>query len=176
MSIRGYIAASLDGYIADRDGGVGWLDPYEKVEAGYELFIAGISTVVVGRKTYDQIEGELGGWPYAGKRGIVVTSRDLGDPPKDVAAWRDGIDRLAETLRAEEGDAWVAGGAALQSAFIAARALDSLDLFVVPVLLGGGVRLFPTGTNTPSLSLAAVETLDLGMVRLRYEFEPMRER
>lgn len=68
-----------------------------------------------------------------------------------------------------DGAVWVVGGGGLQAAFIAAGALDRLDLFVIPVLLGGGIPLFPPGL-TPACRVVLVETESYtnGMVRLRY--------
>lgn len=170
--IRGFIAASLDGYIADRDGGIGWLTPFDDVDYGYAGFIAEIGTVVMGRTTYDVVAGFETGWPYAGKRGIVVTSRPLAGAPAGVEAWREGVPALVDHLREqadEDDDVWIIGGGGLQSAFIAAGALRRLDLFIIPVLLGGGVLLFPPGeTPARGLALEATESFANGMVRLRY--------
>ncbi|CAA0095827.1 Uncharacterised protein [Starkeya nomas] len=169
-TIRGFIAASLDSYIADRDGGIGWLTPFDDVDYDYAGFIAGIGTVVMGRGTFDAVAGFEGGWPYAGKRGIVVTSTPLPDAPPGVEAWHAGVPALIAHLRAQDGgNAWVVGGGGLQAAFIAADALDRLDLFVIPVLLGSGVPLFPPeATPSRRLALEGTESYANGMVRLRY--------
>jgi hypothetical protein len=82
MRIHGFMGMSLDGYIADKEGGVGWLDRFQSVDYGYDAFIAGIGAVVMGRATYDQAVGFPGGWPYGGKRGLTVTSRPLEDAPQ----------------------------------------------------------------------------------------------
>ncbi|MCS0501449.1 dihydrofolate reductase family protein [Ancylobacter mangrovi] len=173
MTIQGYMAASLDGYIADRDGGIGWLAPFDEVDAGYAGFIAGIDTVVMGRTTYDQVllmGRESGaGWFYEGKRALILTSRPLGDAPAGVSAWTDDVPRLIAHLRAREGNSWIVGGAALQAAFIEAGALDRLDLFIIPVLLGDGVPLFPKSDRPPrSLALESSAALGKGMVHLAY--------
>jgi dihydrofolate reductase len=165
------MAASADGFIADADGGVDWLMRFQSVDAGYDAFIAGIGTVIFGRATFDQTRGFSGDWAFADKRSIVVTSRPIDDPPKGVEPWTVGVGALIEKIRAdrgEDGDAWVIGGAALQAAFIAAGALDTLDLFVVPVLLGDGVRMFPRSQISRLLALTSVEALGRGMVRLSY--------
>lgn len=175
--IRGFIAASLDGYIADRDGGIGWLAPFDEVDYDYAGFIAEIGTVVMGRGTFEVVAGFESGWPYAGKRGIVVTSTPLADAPAGVEAWHAGVPALIAHLRAQRGDrenddVWVIGGGGLQAAFIEAGALDRLDLFVIPVLLGDGVPLFPK-TQAPPRSLALEGSLALGkgMVRLTYRLD-----
>lgn len=177
--IRGFIAASLDGYIADRDNGIGWLAPFDEVDYDYAGFIAKIGTVVMGRGTFEVVAGFEGGWPYAGKRGIIVTSTPLADAPAGVAAWHEGVPALIAHLRAQQGtgtgDVWVIGGGGLQAAFIEAGALDRLDLFVIPVLLGDGVPLFPKTQAPPrALALEASLTLDKGMVRLTYRLDGPR--
>ncbi|MCA3254338.1 dihydrofolate reductase family protein [Bradyrhizobium sp.] len=170
--IRGFIAASLDGFVADAGGGVDFLKPFGGVDYGYDTFIAGIGTVVVGRATYDQIPSFGVGWPYPGRTGVVVTSRPLDPVYPDVSAWGGPLAALAATLRESPRDSWVVGGARLQAAFIAEGLLDRLELFVVPVLLGGGIALFPGGLVSPRpLRLSSSETLGGGMVRLDYRFD-----
>jgi dihydrofolate reductase len=99
VSIRGFIAASLDSYIATPDGGIEWLKPFEKFDYGYDRFIAEITTVVMGRKTYDQLPALGLDWPYPGKPGIVVTSRTLASSSQGVVAWRNGVESLIAHLR-----------------------------------------------------------------------------
>lgn len=173
MKIRGYMATSVDGYIADRDGGIDWLKPFDSVDAGYASFIEGIGTVVSGRATYDQVRDFPGGWGFEGKRSIIVTSRPLGDSPPGIERWEGNITTLIAELRAapDEKAAWVVGGAALQAAFLEAGAIDTLDLFVIPVLLGDGVRMFPPSAAQRPLRLLSAEALGLGMVRLSYAAE-----
>ncbi|MCW5713623.1 MAG: dihydrofolate reductase [Bauldia sp.] len=173
MRIRGYMAASADGYIADREGGISWLDPFNDVDAGYGAFIAGIGTVVMGRRTYDQVR-TFGAYPYAAQRSIIVTHRPIEAAPPGVEAWREGVTSLIAQLRQTEGerDAWIVGGAALQAEFIAAGALDSLELFVIPVLLGDGVRMFPPSPFSRPLRLDGATALGKGMVRLAYGLTP----
>jgi dihydrofolate reductase len=167
--IRGYIATTLDGFIADPEGRVGFLDPYGAEEAGYADFIAKIGTIVMGRLTYEAVR-EMGAWPYEGKRCLVVSSRALGPLPADTTAWTNGVDALIGHLRAleEETDAWVLGGGRLQQAFLDRDALDRLELFVVPVILGRGLPLFP-GTDVRQ-TLRLVDAGRVGEIaRLVYE-------
>lgn len=165
--IVGYMAVSLDGYIADANGGVGWLDEFQTADTGYDAFIAGIRTVVLGRTTYDQVRDF--GWPYDGRRGLVVTSRALGPAPDGVMAWEKGIAALVEHLRAlSDGDVWVVGGARLQQAMLEADAIDRLDLFVMPVTLGAGVPLFPASEHRLNFALEEVSRLPADMVRVTY--------
>ena len=170
MNIRGFIATSLDGYVASTSGSVDFLQPFESVDYGYEAFIATIGTVILGRTTYDQIPSFGVGWPYKQQQGVVVTSRPLTHSYPGVQAWHDDIDTLVHKLRTDNtGDAWVVGGAQLQSAFIAAGHMDQLDLFIVPVMLGDGIPLFPRHNTMPvTARLLSSTTLDLGMIHLAY--------
>src|SRR5688572_10804400 len=102
MRIRGYMASTIDGYIADTNGGFRFLDPFNAVDAGYDRFIAGIGTVVLGRITYEQVLALDGGWPYAGRQGIIVTSSPLRDAPVGVEAWAKDVATLIAELRAAE--------------------------------------------------------------------------
>ena len=65
-----YIACSLDGYIARSDGSVDWL--FTDQDYGYTGFLGSVDTVVMGRKTYDQVL-TFGPYPYSGKTGYVVS-------------------------------------------------------------------------------------------------------
>ncbi|PLR24288.1 dihydrofolate reductase [Caulobacter zeae] len=174
--IRGFIASSLDGRVADAGGGVEWLAPFRKVDPGYGAFIDLVGTVVMGRATYDQIPSLGMGWPYAGKRGFVVTSR-RGDPvQRGVRFWREGLPALVDRLRdLDDGDAWVVGGAGLLAAFAEQGALDRLSLLIAPVLLGEGPPLFPARAGPPrGLVLRGTAALAMGVVRLDYELLPIK--
>jgi dihydrofolate reductase len=177
--IRGYIAASLDGCVADADGGVDWLAPYAGVDGGYRDVLRQVGTVVMGRRTHDQIPSLGIGWPYAGKRGLIVTSGRGASVHAGARFWTDGLPALVEHLRdLDDGDVWVVGGAMLLAAMIEAGALDRLELLVAPLLLGQGLRLFPVATGRLNgMSLNRVEALERGMVRLDYglSYRPVRK-
>src|SRR5262245_19607321 len=117
--IRLYVAVSLDGFIADTSGGVEWLQPYETEDVGFPAFLAGIGTIVSGRRTYDQARG-FSSWPYSGKRIVVVTHWDLdANPPQRVEAYRGDLNTLAQMLKREtDGDIWILGGAQVAQDFL----------------------------------------------------------
>jgi dihydrofolate reductase len=166
--IRIYIAQSLDGYIATPDGGIDWLRPFDSVDYGYEKFFSEIGTVVMGRKSYELARG-FGEWPYGITRVLVITSRALDDAPPSVTRVGADVARLTTALRASGGkDAWIMGGAQTINAFLAAGAIDRIDLFTVPVLLGGGIPLFAPGRPETALKLASTQTYDKGLARQSY--------
>ena len=173
--IRGYMAMSLDGYIADVDGGYGFLNRYDRVDYGFDAFISTIGTCVFGRTTYDQSVATPGdAWPFAGKRIIVVTSRPLSGEPANVAGvevWYRGVGAgLVDHLRAATGgDVWIVGGGKLQAAFFEMDAIDRMDATIIPVLLGDGIRMFPPAVPKQRwLELADIRRFPLDGLILDY--------
>ena len=164
--LRGYISCSADGYVADVDGGVGFLDPFHDVEYGYEDFIAGIDGVAMGRKTYDQIVGFDVGWPYPGRPGHIFTSSPLHVSFPEVERWQGSLAEYADAMADRQ--IWVVGGARLQADAIAGGLLERLELFVIPVLLGAGVPLFPSDAGARQMTLTGTEMYGKGLVKLDY--------
>lgn len=169
--IVGYIASSLDGFIAAEDDSLDWLFAYDGLDLGehdYRHFIRGIRTVVMGRATYDFLKRDGAPWAYGDQRVLVVTSRPIADPKGPLEA-RSNIDALIQELRnLDDGDVWVLGGGRLQMAFIERGALDAIEIYVMPELLGGGKPLFPSTGFQRSLRLIDARSLDRGCVRLHY--------
>ncbi|SOB93306.1 dihydrofolate reductase family protein [Thalassospira xiamenensis] len=171
--ILGYIASSLDGMIADQDDNLDWLFAYDGMELGdhdYNKFLKRIRTVVMGRRTYDFIARQPSDWAYGAQRVIVVTSRPIENPVAEIEV-RSDVDALIKELRAlDDGDIWMLGGGQLQMAFLERGALDEIEIYVMPEMLGSGRPLFPmTGFRT-SPTLISAQALDRGCVRLHYRF------
>jgi dihydrofolate reductase len=172
--ILGYIASSLDGFIADERDNLDWLFKYDDADLGehdYRMFIKGIRTVVMGRGTYDFIASDPSPWAYGEQRTIVVTSRPI-EQPKGVLEIRSDVDVLIEELRGlDDGDVWMLGGGQLQMAFLEKGALDEIEIYVIPEMLGGGSPLFPATGYRSSPELVSVKALGKGCVRLHYRFD-----
>ena len=161
-----YIAASCDGYIARENGDVDWLRG--EGDYGYEAFLTGIDTIIMGNKTYQQVRG-FGTWPYDGLRTIVY-SRSLAGTKDDRVEFTNAMppELLAE-LRGEEGrDIWLVGGGELVRLFMNASLIDEYHVFIQSIVLGGGVRLFPDQTSERRLRLLRVQHYDEHFVRLVY--------
>lgn len=167
--LRLYAAMSIDGCLADADGGIGWLAPFDAEDYGMEGFLAGIGALLTGRATYDQVRG-FAAWPYAGKRVVVLTHRPLeADPPAGVEAAAGDLAVIVARLRTEAaGDIWLLGGAAVAQDALAQGLVDSLELFVIPVTLGGGIRLFGASGVPQGWQLAAARPFPNGVVGLEY--------
>jgi dihydrofolate reductase len=171
--IVGYIATSLDGFIADPQESLDWLtgSDAELGEHHYDLFIKRIRTVVMGRTTYDWVMRNSATWPYSEQRTIVVTSRPLSNQPAAVET-RTDVDALVAELRAlTDGDVWMCGGGKLQMAFLERGALDEIEIYVASALLGGGFPLFPATGLRATPKLLSAKALGTGMARLHYRFD-----
>lgn len=176
--IVGYIASSLDGFIAGHNDSLDWLTPkYDELlgpdyQRHYAEFIGRIRTTVMGRATYEWSAAHGSPSPYPDKRTIVVTSRSLAGAPADIEIWRDGVDALVAHLRSvDDGDVWMVGGGRLQMAFLERGALDEIEIFVIPEIIGGGTPLFPATGLRRTPRLISAQTLAAGCVRLHYGFD-----
>jgi dihydrofolate reductase len=154
-----YVAASLDGFIATADGGIGWLKPFEGTgeDYGYGEFYASVEAVLMGRKTYEQCL-QFPEWPYAGKP-YWVFSRSNGNTPSGVVK-----EMQARGLRR----AWLVGGGKLAAAFRAEGLITEHIVSVIPVLLGSGIALFDGPAPAETLMLLGTKAYDSGIVQLRY--------
>lgn len=167
-----YIAMSLDGYIADESGGVGWLagdGSDEKNPGSYPDFIKTIDTVLMGWKTYRQIVTELSpdSWVYSGKTSYVLTHRHL-PPVGDIIFTDKSIGLLASELKNQEGkDIWICGGASLVNQMIDNALIDRYCISVIPVLLGEGIPLFHEHGRKNNLKLISSHSYN-GIVDLVY--------
>lgn len=172
--IVGYIATSLDGFIATPDENLDWLTQQPDLNLGehdYHNFIKTIRTVVMGRTTYDWIARYPGAWEYEGKRVIVVTSHAI-DSPKGPLETRTDIAALIDELRAlDDGDVWMLGGGKLQMAFMEQGALDEIEIYVMSEIIGGGIPLFPATGLRVSAKLVSAEMLHPACARLHYRFD-----
>jgi len=167
--IRLYIAVSLDGCIAPADGSAAWLADYDANQFGYADFIAGIGAVVMGRASYEQALG-FGDWPWPGRRCVVLTSRRIAPPADAQIETHDGdvAEVAAELKRATVGDIWLLGGAKAARPFFEADLVDRIELYVIPVLLGDGIRLFEPGLPQRGLALLTARPHPKGVVELTY--------
>jgi dihydrofolate reductase len=161
-----YIATSLDGFIARKDGGLDWLSVVEKPgeDYGYAAFAATVDAIIMGRSTYDIVLG-FGAWPYEGKRMLVMTHRPAELRP-GVELYAGEPAALVERLAAEGvRRVYVDGGVVIRQ-FLAAGLIDDVTVSVIPVLLGEGIPLF--GAVAAQLVLDGVESWPSGLAQLRY--------
>lgn len=172
--ILGYVAASLDGFIAGPDESLQWLFTRGDMALGehhYDLFIKRIRTVVMGRTTYDWLARQESPWAYGEQRVIVVTSRPIADPRGPLETRADVAALIAELRALDDGDVWMMGGGTLQMAFMERGALDELEIYLISSIIGGGFPLFPPTGFTASPTLLSAQSLGGGGARLHYRFD-----
>ncbi|KAF0091964.1 MAG: Dihydrofolate reductase [Fusobacteria bacterium] len=144
-----YIAMSLDGYIADKNGGVSWLvgEDRDIQLSSYDEFIKTVDTIIMGNNSYSQITTELSPdkWVYEGMKTFVLTHRDM-ISNRDVEFTKENIVDLVNRIRAKasnEGkDIWLCGGSDLVHQFMEKDLIDRYHVTVIPTILGAGIRLF----------------------------------
>ena len=161
MSNIVYIATSLDGYIADTDGGIDWLNAIpnpEQSDLGYAGFISGIDALVMGRNTFDKVSGFDCPWPYTKPVFLLSnTMRSIPDEYKDKVHLVAGElkDVVAKLNRQGYENLYIDGGITIQN-FLAQDLIDELIITRIPVVLGGGLPLF--GTTEQKLWFEHVNT------------------
>ena len=172
-----YIGMSLDGYIADPNGGVGWMNGQEEsAENGdsYENFIKTVDTVIMGWNTYHQVTTELsaGEWVYEGLTTWVITHRTAEEGEKAAKSPLLFTDRspcdLVKRLKKEEGkNIWICGGADIVRQLMGEDLIDIYHISILPVLLGDGIRLFDAEEKTKKLRLVRMDSAN-GIAELVY--------
>lgn len=142
-----FIATSLDGYIADKEGGLEWLHSTpnpNNIDMGYGEFISKIDALVMGRTTFETVCGFDMDWPY--QKPVFVLSNTMTTIPekfKDKAQLAKGsLTDILDTIH-EQGyyNLYIDGGRTVQS-FLTEDLIDEMIITVIPVLLGGGSPLF----------------------------------
>jgi dihydrofolate reductase len=166
--VRYNVAASLDGYIAGREGEFDWIPNDPTVD--FAGIFAKVDTVLLGRRSFELTQ-QSGDAPWAPGTRVYVFSRTLRqeDHPGVTVVAEDGGGVVA-ALRAEPGDGeiWLFGGGELFRSLLAAGQVDSVEVTIVPILLGGGVPLLPPDAPRTALALAGTHTYPSGMVTLSY--------
>ncbi len=162
--VRFSVAMSLDGYIASPEGDADWIimDPDIDFGAYFEQF----DTFLLGRKTYEAMPGGAGS---SGTR-MYVFSRTLrqADHPQVTLVDDRAGDVLDELKRQPGKDIWLFGGGELFRSLLAEGLVDTVEVAVIPVLLGGGVPLLPTPAVRTRLRLTGHRVYGSGTVALEY--------
>jgi dihydrofolate reductase len=169
-----YIASSLDGFIAGRNGDISWLDAYqvEGEDYGYSEFLKAIDIIVMGSKTYEQILN-FGSWPYEGVKTYVMTKRQLEPVDKaKVKFYSGGLDSFVPGIKRESHkNIWLVGGASLAQSFLKHSFIDEMIISIIPVILGDGITLFGRTQKEFRLELLKSGSYNNGIVQLHYKLE-----
>lgn len=175
-----HMAASLDGYIARRDGAIDWLDTSdefvdgETMEPGFvEAFLKTIDCYVMGSRTYEtalRFEAEGLGWSYGDKPTFVLTSRKLPRTRHTVEFYSGDLAQLVNgRLRPTFRSIWFVGGGVVSAECLRLGLADEVSYSILPILIGDGIAFFEKLDKDVALHLAEAKAYKNGMVELRYE-------
>jgi dihydrofolate reductase len=169
-----FIGTSLDGYIADKDGGLDFLHSIpnpEQDDLGYLDFMNGIDALLMGRKTYETVLGFGGQWPY--HKPVFVLSNTLSFLPVDLP---EKVELVNGSIRQVVGEInsmgfeqlYIDGGKLIQS-FLKEDMIDEIIITQVPILLGGGTPLFGELPAHLTFNLVGTEVLLNAIVQSHYK-------
>ena len=175
-----HMAASLDGFIARKDGSVDWLETSDEFAGGATMdagsvaaFLKTIDCYVMGSRTYETalgFEAKGLGWSYGDTPTFVLTRRDL-PRTRDTVEFHAGD--LAEfvngRLRPRFRTIWFVGGGAVSGECLRLGLADEVRYSIVPIVIGDGIPFFGTLDRDVALHLAEVTAYVSGIVELRYE-------
>ena len=181
-----HMAASLDGFVARKDGRVDWLETSDEFVGGdtmdpgfVEAFLETIDCYVMGSRTYETalgFEAQGSGWAYGNKPTFVLTSRAL-PRTRDTVEFHSGDlaqfvnGRLRRTFR----NIWFVGGGVLCAECLRLGLAAEIRYSIVPILIGDGISFFQKLDRDIALHLMEVKAYKSGMVELRYEVLGHRE-
>lgn len=173
------MAASLDGFIAKRDGSVGWMETSDTYEPGEILipeaattFLKTIDCYVMGSRTYETALGfeDKGlGWAYGATPTYVLTRRTL--RTRDTVSFYAGdlSDLIHKQLAPNFRSIWIAGGGEVAAACLRLGLADEIQYSVLPVVIGDGISFFQTLDREVCLHLKEVKAYKSGIVGLTYD-------
>ncbi len=163
-----YIATSIDGYIARKDGGLDWLDQVGGFDEdyGFKNLLDSIDALIIGRKTYEVAITVPA--PYPGKR-VVVLSNTLNSVRNDMELYRGDLANLLSNLhKGGIKHVWIDGGTTI-SQFLSLQMVDTMTLCIIPVILGSGIPLFNVIDKEVACRAISSKTYPSGLIQLKYE-------
>ena len=180
-----HMAASLDGFIARKDGRVEWLETSDEFADGevldpefVEVFLKTIDCYVMGSRTYEtalSFEAKGFGWSYGDKPTFVLTSRDLPRTRDSVRFYSgDLVQFVNGQLRPAFRTIWFVGGGVVAGECLRLGLADEVRYSILPVLIGDGIPFFEKLDRDVLLHLAEVKAYRSGMVGLCYEVRGQR--
>jgi dihydrofolate reductase len=180
-----HMVASLDGFIARKDGSVEWMETSDEFADGetldsefVETFLKTIDCYVMGSRTYEtalNFEAKGFGWSYGDKPTFVLTRRDLPRTRDTVEFYSGDLARFVNgRLRPTFRSIWFVGGGVVSGECLRLGLADEVRYSILPILIGDGIPFFEKLDKDVSLHLAEIKAYRSGTVALRYEVRKPR--
>lgn len=174
--IRYQVAASLDGYISGPNGEADWIimDPDIDFAALFDQF----DTFIMGRSTFESMVTQQGSGATPGKKTLVFSRTLRQEDHPDVTIVAEGLEHTLRDLKKMPGkDVWLFGGGSLFRSILELGLVDTVEIAVIPVLLGGGIPLLPPTASQVKLKLTGHRVCEKsGIVLLEYAIDYARRR
>ena len=175
-----HMVASLDGFIARKDGSVDWLETSDNFDGGdtmapefVEEFLKTIDCYVMGSRTYEtalHFEAKGLGWSYGDKRTFVLTNRQLTKTRDTVEFYSGDLAVLVnERLKPNFRSIWFVGGGEVSGDCLRLGLADEVRYSILPIAIGDGISFFSGLDHDVALHLVEVKAYRNGMVALRHE-------
>jgi dihydrofolate reductase len=166
-----FIAMSLDGYIADHQGDLGFLSIVEQPgeDYGYAEFTQSVDAIILGRKTYEKVLSMGFEYPHTDKAVYIITRTER--PAIGSFEFYTGdLATLVSELKSKPGKhIYCDGGAEIAHELARLQLIDEYIISVIPVLLGAGVRLFKDDRPEQKLRLLSSKAFEKGLLQVHYE-------
>lgn len=175
-----HMVASLDGFVARRDGSVDWMESSDEFAGGetmdpgfVEAFLKTIDCYVMGSRTYETalgFEAKGLGWPYGDKPTFVLTHRELPRTRNTIEFYSGDLAQLVNgRLRPSFRSIWFVGGGVVSGECLRLGLADEVRYSILPILIGAGVPFFDRLDKDVALHLKEFKAYKSGMVALGYE-------
>ncbi|KAF5661969.1 riboflavin biosynthesis domain-containing protein [Fusarium circinatum] len=169
--LRYNVAASLDGYIASPDGSTTWIieDPTIDFPALYAEF----DYFIMGRKTYEVMQSFGADNPLSKrpKESVIVASRTMSQHhfPNVTVIQKNVLDYIRRLKINDGKDIWLMGGGQLAAQCLEARLVDTVEIAIMPTLLGTGINLISSIPQNIKLQLSSRTSLGSGILMTQYK-------
>jgi dihydrofolate reductase len=171
--IKLYIASSLNGKIARKDGRVDWLESIpnpEKNNYGYSKFYESVDVVIMGNNTYKQIISWGIDFPYADKKNFVFTTNEKLKNNKYVEfVSANHIEFINKLKKLKGKDIWLVGGGKINTLLLNNDLIDEIHIFIMPIILPDGIELFEGFPKETKLKLINSKSHETGVIEMIYK-------